>query len=199
MSATPTPTPTPATSPAPSPAISPDVVTTRQLLGSFTAKHWKVTILTVFSVLSAFATGGFWVATRIAEAKAEATAAKAELTLAQKEALLSAAQTDVKLAKDRIQHLTDVNAAWARYDQTTSAELTRQRQEIVSLSAALGKANNCTFIHEQIAALQRQIQSTGSTLLFNDTDAWRQQQSDRKQALDAQLAGFTLQLGNCNK
>lgn len=152
------------TSPTQIPA-SPDTVTTRQLVGSFTAKHWVAVITFLLMVVTAIGSSAFWMGQHFAEA-------------------------DLKVASARVNQLLENYASLQSKHQATLDELKRKQKEINSLSFALGKASNCTFIHEQIRALNIQIQSTSG---------WGNDQSERSSMLQQRLTAYQQQLSNCNK
>lgn len=184
--------------PVPAP-VSPDTVTTGQLIGGFTGKHWAYLIGSTFAAFSAVAGGGFWMGQHLAQAKAETQAATSAGALATQVVALGQAQTDLKVSAARVAQLVEANATLHRAHQATLDELAQQRREVLALSTALGKAHNCTFIHEQIRATKVELQSTGSMVVFESGEAWQRKQAERRAALESQLAGYQQQLGTCNK
>lgn len=132
----------------------------------------------------------------LSEAKAETLAAKSAGEIAVMESRIGEAKAYLKAASARIAQLAEANAAWQSTHQATLNELAQQRQEIVVLSTAAGKADNCAFIHDQIRTINVQLHSTGSGMIFSDSDDWRQKQSERRSALQTQLARAGRPLGS---
>lgn len=186
------------TSPTSTP-ISPDTITTKQVVGAFTAKHWAATIGVIFTAFSAVAGGSFWVGQQIAESKAEVRVANAAIERADLQSQVGETKADLKVSSARISQLLEKKLSLQSAHRASQAELERQRQEIVSLSTALGKASNCTFIHDQIRAINVQLQSTGSLILFSNSEESKQKESERKASLQSQMSEYQQQLGNCNK
>lgn len=180
-------------------SISPNAVITKQVFSSFTIKHWVTAIGVAFTVFSTVAGGGFWVGQQIAEAKAETRVANAAVERASLQSQIGEAKADLKVYSARVTQLFEANASWQNAYQASQAELERQRQEIVSLSTALGKASNCKFIHDQIRAINLQLKSTGGPLIFSDSQDWKQKQSERMASLQSQTSAYQQQLGSCNK
>ncbi len=178
--------------------VSPDTVTTRQLVGEFKPKHWVSVISTLFAVIAALVYGGFWVGQHLTEAKTEAQIAKLTVEMTKLESTAGELRAELKVASARKAQLAETNAAWQSTHQKTLGEMARQQQEVVSLSTALGRASNCTFIHEQIRSIDMQMKSTGSLVVFSAGEEWKKEQSERKTALQSQLAAYQQQLGQCN-
>lgn len=172
--------------------MNPERVTTSQFFGSFTATHWVATITVIFAGISSIAGGAYWAGQKLAEAQSLAQQAELKGTIAQLQAKLEVAQS-------RAESLASANVQWHDAHQKLQEVLTQKSTEVSQLSALLGRANNCTFIHEQIRATRAEMDSTGSMVIFDVSKEWEEKQKTRKAMLEKRLEGYQQQLGSCNK
>lgn len=167
-------------------------VTTSQFFGGFTATHWVATLTVIFAGISSIAGGAYWAGQKLTEAQSFAQQAELKGTIAQLQAKLEVAQS-------RVESLTSANVQWHDAHQRLQEVLTQKSTEVSQLSALLGRANNCTFIHEQIRETHAEMDSTGSMVVFNASKEWEEKQRTRKAMLEKRLEGYQQQLGSCNK
>ena len=172
--------------------MNPEHVTTSQLFGSFTATHWVATIFVTFAGMSSIAGGAFWAGQKLMEAQSFAQQAELKGATAQLQARLEVAQS-------RAESLASANAQWQSEYQKLQAVLTQRSAEVTQLSVSLGRANNCTFIHEQILATRAEMDNTGSMVTLHASKEWDEKQKMRKAMLEKRLEGYQQQLGSCNK
>lgn len=173
-------------------SINPETVTSRELFGSFNAKHWVATIGTTLAAFSAIAYGAYWVGQRQSDSQALTRQAEMQGTIGQLQAKLETSQTQVTLLSNNL-------TQWHEAYQKATQEIAKQRAEIVSLSTALGKANNCTFIHEQIKAINDRLQWLPSLLIWGGGKAAEDRNAEERASLERQRATYADQLGTCNK
>lgn len=172
--------------------MNPERVTTSQFFGSFTATHWVTTIIVIFAGISSIAGGAYWAGQKLTEAQSFAQQAELKGTIAQLQAKLEVVQS-------RAESLASVNVQCRDAHQKLQEVLTQKSADLSQLSALLGRANNCTFIHEQIRATRAEMDSTGSTVVFDASKEWEEKQKTRKAMLEKRLEGYQQQLGSCNK
>lgn len=126
--------------------------------------------------------------------EAQSFAQQAEL-----EGTIARLQAKLEVAQSRVESLTSANGQWRDANQRLQEVLTQKSTEVSQLSTLLGRANNCTFIHEQIRATRAEMDSTGSMVAFDASKEWEEKQRTRKATLEKRLEGYQQQLGSCNK
>ncbi|MHB1301574.1 MAG: hypothetical protein ACYCY8_12000 [Burkholderiales bacterium] len=172
--------------------MNPESVTTGQLISSFTAKHWVAVIATVFSALCSVGYGGYWLGKSLTESQSADQQAELRGSLAQSQAKLEVTQ-------NRAEQLTALLPQWQSAYQKLQTELAQQQQTVASLTAQLGRANNCAFIHEQIIATQRLIEHPDGIWVFDVSKETKEKEQERIASLQRRLDGYQQQLGTCNK
>jgi len=172
--------------------MNPERVTTSQFFGSFTATHWVATITVIFAGISSIAGGAYWAGQKLTEAQSFAHQAELKGTIAQLQAKLEVAQS-------RAESLASAKVQWHDAHQKLQEVLAQKSVEVSQLSTLLGRANNCTFIHEQIRATRAEMAGTGSMVVFDASKEWEEKQNTRKAMLEKRLEGYQQQLGSCNK
>ena len=172
--------------------MNPESVTTGQLISSFTAKHWFVVIATAISLLSGVGYGGYWLGKSLAESQSAAQQAELRASLAQSQAKLEATQNQSEQHNSTLQQ-------WQSANQKLQTDLAQQQQTIASLTAQLGRVNNCAFIHEQIVATQRLIEYPNALLVFGSNKETKEEEQERIASLQRRLDGYQQQLSTCNK
>jgi hypothetical protein len=172
--------------------MNPERVTTSQFFGSFTVTHWVATITVIFACISSIAGGAYWAGQKLTEAQSFGQQAELKATVAQLQAKLEVAQS-------RAESLASANVQWHDAHQKLQEVLAQKSVEISQLSTLLGRANNCTFIHEQIRATRAEMDSTGSLFLIDTSKEGEEKQKTRKTILEKRLEGYQQQLGSCNK
>jgi len=169
--------------------MKPENVTTSQIIGGFTAKHWFAVITTAFAGIGAIAYGGFWVGQRVADSQALAQQADLKAINAQIQAKLEVAQAQLRSASTESAQMREL----VERLQRTIAD---KSNEVSKLRVALGRSNNCAFLRQQIIETKKEMRGTG---FFDASQEWQDEQKARKAALEQRLAGYQQQLGICNK
>ncbi|MDP3333701.1 MAG: hypothetical protein Q8Q40_00825 [Methylococcaceae bacterium] len=172
--------------------MNPETITTSQFFGHFTAKHWAAVIPTIFAVIGGLTYGGYWAGQRVTESQSLAQQADLKATNAQMQAKLEVTQAQIQtasIASVQMKELLDRS-------QRTIEE---KSSEVAKLTEALGRSNNCAFVHQQIIDTKTELESTGSMVIFSNSQEWQEKQNARKVALEQRLNGYQQQLGTCNK
>lgn len=172
--------------------MNPETITTSQILGSLTAKQLLAIISTAISVCAACAYGGFWAGGQIVEAKLSVQQAESKVTAAQIQSELELTQATLRTSITTSEQMQEALARSQKLVERQSIELTRLNEE-------LGRSNNCAFIHQQILDTTREIEGTGSMIVFSDDAEWQEKQRNRRAMLEKRLNGYQQQLGTCNK
>jgi hypothetical protein len=172
--------------------MNPENVTTSQLIGGFTAKHWVAFITTTFAGIGAFAFGGYWAGQRIAESQSLAQQADLKSINAQNQAKLEVAQAQIQTTLASAAQMKELLERSQRTIEEKSIE-------IAKLTETLGRSNNCAFVHRQIIDTKQELEGTGSMVVFDASQEWQEKQKARKATLEQRLNGYQQQLGNCNK
>jgi DNA-binding FrmR family transcriptional regulator len=172
--------------------MNPEHISTSQLLGSFRANHWRALIGTVFISLTTIAGAGYWTGQKLAETQSLANHAELMGTIAQLQAKLEATQL-------RSEVFESSSVQWRDNSQKLQEELSQKNVEISRLSSQLERANNCSFIHEQIRATRIEMNGTGSMVVFEATKEWDEKQKARRAVLEKRIEGYQKQLSTCNK
>lgn len=170
--------------------MNPETVTTSQLLGSFTAKHWRATIITLGVFLSAISSTAFLTGQYLAEAKASAEIAelKGEIALA---------QSNLTITKSSFDNCLSTYNEWRSAHKACEITIQNKDAQISELSGKLATANNCTFIHKQIEDTIEEINNVGIRSVFSE--APEEKRSAQTIALEARLRGYQEKLGTCNQ
>jgi len=172
--------------------MNPETVTTSQLVGRFTAKHWVAVITTTFAGIGALTYGGYWAGQRVAESQSLAQQADLKAINAQIQAKLEVKQAQIQTALIASVQMKELLDRSQRTIEEKSSEVTK-------LTEALGRSNNCAFVHQQIIDTKKEWEGTGSMVVFSDSQEWQEKQKARKVALEQRLNGYQQQLGTCNK
>ncbi|NMG72041.1 hypothetical protein [Parazoarcus communis] len=172
--------------------MNPETVTTSQIIGGFTAKHWVAAITTTFAGIGALTYGGYWAGQRVAESQSLAQQADLKAINAQVQAKLEVTQAQLQTALAATAQLKDL------LDQSHRT-IEDKSNEVAKLTEALGRSNNCAFVHQQIIDTKRELEGTGSMVVFDASQEWQEKQKARKVALEQRLYGYQQQLGTCNK
>lgn len=172
--------------------MSPQNVTTKQLVGSMTVPHWVAAITVASTVTAALCGGGFWVGKALSDSQAAVQLSKSEGTIALQTAKLEMAQQKIALLES--------SRGESQQSLVRMQELLNQRNaEVVKLNAELGRANNCTFIQQQIELTRVEMERPQDTIVYFAGKEWEEKQKARKAILEKRLEGFMQQLGGCNK
>lgn len=168
--------------------MNPESVTTGQLFSSFTAKHW----FALFSAIGSIAGGGYWAGKTLVESQSAVLQAELKGSLAQ-------AQAKLEVSQSRIEQLSTLLPQWQSAYQKLQTDFAQQQQTVASLTAQLGRSNNCAFIHEQIVATQRLIEHPGGIIAYSPQKEDNEKEKERLASLQRRLEGYTQQLNSCNK
>ena len=152
---------------------------------------WKV-VVALATAFVAVLGAGFAAGLKYQESQSNVTIAEAKGSLAQSQAKLEVAQ-------NRAEQLNALLPQWQSAYQKLQSELAQQQQTVASLTAQLGRSNNCAFIHEQIVATQRLIEHPGGILVFDVSKETKEKEQERIASLQRRLDGYQQQLSTCNK
>jgi hypothetical protein len=177
--------------------INPETVTTSQLLGSFTAKHWWLTGSAVFTLCGAIFGAGYWAGQHRTEINLKESHDKTSAEISRLERKLSESLEQAKKAAQLNLEWQEREKAWRDHSQKLVQSLNQKNTDIDRLVAQVGKANNCGFIHEQIKLTQREIANSGTNGIF----VWlsEKEEAARKATLEQRLTGYQQQLVSCNR
>src|SRR4051812_7624539 len=121
--------------------MSPEHITTSQIFGALTPKHWVAIISTTFAAFGAVIASGYWAGQHQAEAHALGQAAELRATVGQLEAKLFVAQAKLENAANA---LTQWKDAYSKVQEL----LEKKSRELAQLSGQLGRASNCAFVQK---------------------------------------------------
>jgi Rad3-related DNA helicase len=172
--------------------MNPETITTSQILKSLTPKHVATIVSTTIAVCAAIAYGGFWVGQQIAESKSLVQQAELRAATAQVQAKLEVAQA-------QLQASVAASAQMKELLERSQKTVEDKNNEIAKLNEALGRSNNCAFVHQQIIDTKREMEGTGSMIVFSADAEWQEKQRIRRAMLEQRLSGYQQQLGTCNK
>lgn len=172
--------------------MNPETVTTGQLLSSFTARHLAVVISAAVSALGVVAYGGYWLGGVVVSSQQASQNSELRATLAQ-------TQTQLDLARNRTEQLAGMLAQWQTAYQKSQVVIDGQQASLASMSAQLGRANNCSFIHEQILATQSEIERPAGLILLAASDDQKKEEQERIASLQRRLEIYQQQLSTCNR
>jgi hypothetical protein len=172
--------------------MNPETVTTSQIIGGFTAKHWVAVITTTFAGIGALTYGGYWAGQRVTESQSLARQADLKTINAQIQAKLEVTQAQIQTALAAVAQMKELLERSQRTIEDKSSE-------IAKLTEALGRSNNCAFVHQQIIDTKKELEGTGSMVVFDVSQEWQEKQKARKASLEQRLNGYQQQLGTCNK
>ncbi|QBG89131.1 hypothetical protein EYC54_17455 [Xanthomonas oryzae] len=105
---------------------------------------------------------------------------------------ISAMTTDLALSHSRQESAQSAAVQWKAAYDALLLQLKSEKEHGEGLALALGKADNCAFIHEQIKSLEREMRDT--VLLWTSDDGGRKS----REPLELQIQRYQEQLGNCN-
>lgn len=163
--------------------MNPENVTTSQIVGSFTAKHWVATTTTLFTGISLIAGGAYWAGQKLTEAQSLAQIAQLQAKLEASQSRAEFFATENGQCRDAYQKSQDMN--------------TQKAREVDLLTTQLARENNCSFIHEQIRAIRFDMEHTNNFLV--SSEGQDEKQNFQKALLEKRLEGYQQQLGSCNK
>lgn len=152
---------------------------------------WKVVVALATAVVTVLG-AGFAAGLKYQESQSNVTIAEAKGSLAQSQAKLEVAQ-------NRTEQLTALLPQWQSAYQKVQSELAQQQQTVASLTAELGRSNNCAFIHEQIVATQMLIEHPRGIFVFDVSKETKDKEQERIASLQRRLDGYQQQLSTCNK
>ena len=135
--------------------MNPETITTSQILKSLTPKHVATIVSTTIAVCAAIAYGGFWVGQQIAESKSLVQQAELRAATAQVQAKLEVAQA-------QLQASVAASAQMKELLERSQKTVEDKNNEIAKLNEALGRSNNCAFVHQQIIDTKQEMEGTGS-------------------------------------
>jgi len=168
--------------------MNPETITTSQIINSFTAKHWCNFIAAIFAVIGA----GYWVGQRVAESQYLSQLVNLNIINEQ-------TQNKLAVAQAQIQTTLITSAQMKNLLERSQQTIEEKSSEVAKLTEALGRSNNCAFIHQEIIDTKKALEGTGSMIVLSDHPDWKENQKERKIMLEQRLNGYQQQLGVCNK
>lgn len=172
--------------------MNPEDITTTQILGALTPKHWATIISTTFGAFCITTYGGFWTGQKLAEAQALAQTAELKATVGQLQAKLEVIQSNVGRTENALQQ-------WKAGYEKSQELLTQKSNEVAQLSAEVGRASNCAFVQKQIIETRKEIDSVLSPWVRLYGKEQEEKQQSRVAELEKRLALYQQQLGSCGR
>ncbi|WP_415768627.1 hypothetical protein [Pseudomonas sp. LB3P38] len=167
--------------------MNPESITTSQLLGSFTARHWFYTITAIVSALTLVATlGAFY-------GKYESSVQLAEL-----KGQLDKVDIQLRMTESERDDAVKRGKEWSSAYKELEVNYKAQSEKISDLSLKVGRSNNDDFIHQQIVATQEQIDAIRYVITSDMSSGYRAIKLNEVEALQERLKGYQVQLENCN-
>lgn len=108
---------------------------------------------------------------------------------------ISILQTSLTIAQSKQETAENEATQWKAAYSVLLKQLDSEQKNRQELTVALGRSDNCAFIHEQIRSLQTEIRS--STMVWMDADGIAREK-ERRHPLEIQIKNYQEQLGNCN-
>lgn len=152
---------------------------------------WKI-VVALATAFVAVLGAGFASGLKYQESQSNVTIAEAKGSTAQY-------QVKLEVAVNRTEQLTAQLSLWQSAYQKLQSEVAQQQQTVASLTAQLGRSNNCTFIHEQIVTTQKLIEHPGGIFVFDFSKETNEKEQERIVSLQRRLEGYQQQLSTCNK
>lgn len=172
--------------------MKPENVTSSQIVGALTPKHWVAILSTVFAVFGAVAYGGFWAGQKLTEAQAFGQIAELKVIVGQLQAKLEVTQSKIEATSTAV-------AQWKEAYGKVQELLAQKSQEVVQLSNELGRSNNCAFVQKQIIATRSEIASVRNPWFWSAGEKFEQHQQNRLAELEKRLGLYQQQLGTCGR
>ena len=167
--------------------MNPESITTSQLLGNFTAKHWFYTVTAIVSALTLVATlGAFY-------GKDESSVQMAEL-----KGQLDKIDMQLKMTESQRDDAVRRGKEWSSAYKELEVSYKEQSEKNSDLSLKVGRSNNDDFIHQQIVGTQEQIDAIRYVMTSDVSSAYRAIKFNEVEALQERLKGYQAQLDNCN-
>jgi hypothetical protein len=140
----------------------------------------------MLAMVSALPTVGFYVGTRLTEAKAHET--------------MAILQTDNVVKTSEIAKKTTEIFTWSNAYQSQQASIRRQEAQIAMLTEAVGKERHCDFLRQQIESTKQDISEIQSPMMVDIGGApSNHRDTEAIFRLEARLGRYITQLSSCTK